>query len=487
MNWNTLISAKRFGLEEFHQERHENRSEFQRDYDRLVFSAPFRRLQNKTQVFPLPGSVFVHNRLTHSLEVSCVGRSLGNDVSKALIARRPELQDSYLTEIGSIVSAACLAHDLGNPPFGHSGERAISTFFSEGKGMSLKGQLTPSQWEDLTHFEGNANAFRLLTHQFEGRRQGGFVLTYSTLASIVKYPFSSSLAGKKSKFGFFITEEESFRRIAEELGMEKQNDAPLKYARHPLVYLVEAADDICYQMMDIEDAHKLKILTTQETKELLLSYFSKERQAHRLKTMEIVSDTNEQIAYLRSSVIGLLIGECVQAFVDNEEKILKGEFEGSLINHISEVPANAYKHCADISLKRIYRSRDVLDIELAGFRIISITLFMFVCCVGMRMQFMDILVQFLFPMVVAAGICFAMLNSSALNEAASMFGCFLWSVIWWMVTMNDFIYAKITFPVWSILFGLASCFLIGAVYKAIHDCNRLCSTMEGNLYEITNG
>ena len=328
MNWNTLISAKRFGLEEFHQERHENRSEFQRDYDRLVFSAPFRRLQNKTQVFPLPGSVFVHNRLTHSLEVSCVGRSLGNDVSKALIARRPELQDSYLTEIGSIVSAACLAHDLGNPPFGHSGERAISTFFSEGKGMSLKGQLTPSQWEDLTHFEGNANAFRLLTHQFEGRRQGGFVLTYSTLASIVKYPFSSSLAGKKSKFGFFITEEESFRRIAEELGMEKQNDAPLKYARHPLVYLVEAADDICYQMMDIEDAHKLKILTTQETKELLLSYFSK-------------------------------------------EKILKGEFEGSLINHISEVPANAYKHCADISLKRIYRSRDVLDIELAGFRIIS--------------------------------------------------------------------------------------------------------------------
>ena len=346
MNWNTLISAKRFGLEEFHQERHENRSEFQRDYDRLV-------------------------RLTHSLEVSCVGRSLGNDVSKALIARRPELQDSYLTEIGSIVSAACLAHDLGNPPFGHSGERAISTFFSEGKGMSLKGQLTPAQWEDLTHFEGNANAFRLLTHQFEGRRQGGFVLTYSTLASIVKYPFSSSLAGKKSKFGFFITEEESFRRIAEELGMEKQNDAPLKYPRPPLVYLVEAADDICYQMMDIEDAHKLKILTTQETKELLLSYFSKERQAHRLKTMEIVSDTNEQIAYLRSSVIGLLIGECVQAFVDNEEKILKGEFEGSLINHISEVPANAYKHCADISLKRIYRSRDVLDIELAGFRIIS--------------------------------------------------------------------------------------------------------------------
>lgn len=377
MNWNTLISAKRFGLEEFHEERIENRSEFQRDYDRLVFSAPFRRLQNKTQVFPLPGSIFVHNRLTHSLEVSCVGRSLGNDVSKALLLRHPDLQESFLAEIGSIVSAACLAHDLGNPPFGHSGERAISTFFSEGKGMSLQAKqpngehLTPAQWEDLTHFEGNANAFRLLTHQFEGRRKGGFVLTYSTLASIVKYPFSSSLAGKKSKFGFFTTEEDSFRRIADELGMKRLNDSPLKYARHPLVYLVEAADDICYQMMDIEDAHKLKILTKQETQDLLLSYFPEERKDRILRTLNIVSDTNEQIAYLRSSVIGLLIRECTQAFLNNEESILNGEFEGSLIKNISEKPATAYSDCAAVSMEKIYRSRDVLDIELAGFRIIS--------------------------------------------------------------------------------------------------------------------
>lgn len=371
MDWNTLISAKRFGLEAFHQERHENRSEFQRDYDRLVFSAPFRRLQNKTQVFPLPGSVFVHNRLTHSLEVSCVGRSLGNDIAKAILVRRPDLQHSYLPEIGSIVSAACLAHDLGNPPFGHSGERAISTYFSEGEGLTLKKHLTASQWEDLTHFEGNANAFRLLTHQFEGRRKGGFVLTYSTLASIVKYPFSSSLAGKKSKFGFFTTEEESFRRIAEELGMKKLNDAPLRYARHPLVYLVEAADDICYQMMDIEDAHKLKILTSQETQDLLLSYFTDERKSHILQTMEIVSDVNEQIAYLRSCVIGLLIGECTRSFLEHEQEIMEGTFEGGLIQHISPQPAGAYKRCAELSVKKIYRSQDVVDIELAGFRIIT--------------------------------------------------------------------------------------------------------------------
>ena len=377
MDWNRLISAKRFGLEEFHEERHENRSEFQRDYDRLVFSAPFRRLQNKTQVFPLPGSIFVHNRLTHSLEVSCVGRSLGNDVARGLLERHPELQQSYVPEIGSIVSAACLAHDLGNPPFGHSGERAISTFFSEGKGMKLRerqadgSQLTPAQWEDFTHFEGNANAFRLLTHQFEGRRKGGFVLTYSTLASIVKYPFASSLAGSKSKFGFFTSEQESFRRIADELGLLPLNTSPLKYARHPLVYLVEAADDICYQIMDIEDAYKLKILTLHETQELLLAYFDDERRQHMGRTLGMVTDANEQVAYLRSCVIGLLIKECTRVFLENEDLLLEGRFEGSLIKHIAPRPASAYRACTELSIQKIYRSKDVLDIELAGFRIIS--------------------------------------------------------------------------------------------------------------------
>jgi len=381
MNWRDLISAKRFGMEEFHKHREENRSEFQRDYDRLVFSAPFRRLQNKTQVFPLPGSIFVHNRLTHSLEVSCVGRSLGNDVAKGLLAKHPDLHDSYISEIGAIVSAACMAHDLGNPPFGHSGEKAISTYFSEGNGIKLKEKLEPNEWEDIIHFEGNANAFRLLTHQFEGRRKGGFAMTYSTLASIVKYPFSSSLAGKKSKFGFFITEEEDFKRIATELGIICLNENPLKFARHPLVYLVEAADDICYQMMDIEDAHKLKILTTKETKELLMGYFGEDRLIHMNETMKIVSDTNEQIAYLRSSVIGLLIKECTRVFLENEESILAGTFNGSLIKHISQKPKEAYEHCEAVSFKKIYRSGDVLDIELAGFNVISTLIELFIAAV----------------------------------------------------------------------------------------------------------
>lgn len=360
-------------MEELHEARKDDRSEFQRDYDRLIFSAPFRRLQNKTQVFPLPGSVFVHNRLTHSLEVSCVGRSLGNDVTNQLLKKHPDLVDSHISEIGSIVSAACLAHDLGNPPFGHSGEKAISTYFSEGQGMALKKELSPMEWDDLTHFEGNANAFRILTHQFEGRRKGGFVMTYSTLASIVKYPFSSQLAGKKSKFGFFLSEEADYQKIARELGIIQLSkpDEPLRYARHPLVYLVEAADDICYQMMDIEDAHKLKLLTHDETKGLYMLFFDEKRKKRIEEVCRIVTDVNEQIAYLRSSVIGALIKECTRVFTENEKKILAGEFEGALIKHICSPLKEAYENCSAIALQRIYRSSDVLDIELAGFRVIS--------------------------------------------------------------------------------------------------------------------
>ena len=373
MNWQQLISNKRFGLEEIHESRKDDRSEFQRDYDRLIFSAPFRRLQNKTQVFPLPGSVFVHNRLTHSLEVSCVGRSLGNSIAMKLIAKHPELNNSHVPEIGSIVSAACLAHDLGNPPFGHSGEKAISTYFSEGKGLELKPQLSPMEWDDLTHFEGNANALRLLTHQFLGRRKGGFVMTYSTLASIVKYPYPSSLAGNKSKFGFFTSEENDYLKIAEELGIKRlsQDNEPPRYARHPLVYLVEAADDICYQMMDIEDAYKLKLLTPKEAKDLYQLFFDEKKKKRVEEVFGFVSDENEQIAYLRATIIGILINECTRVFMENEEAILDGRFEGSLINHIAPMPHDAYQKCSEVAVEKIYRSRDVLDIELAGFHVIS--------------------------------------------------------------------------------------------------------------------
>ena len=375
MNWQQLISNKRLGQEHRHPERHDDRTEFKRDYDRLIFSAPFRRLQNKTQVFPLPGSIFVHNRLTHSLEVSSVGMSLGNDVAQQLLKRHPELSGSLLGEIGQIVATACLAHDMGNPPFGHSGEKAIQSFFTEGLGMGLKTEVSPQFWSDITHFEGNANAFRLLTHQFQGRRVGGFVMTYSTLASIVKYPFSSLAAGKKGKFGFFDSEKELFVRIADELGLIRKSaeGEPLRFARHPLVYLVEAADDICYEIMDIEDAHKLKIISYEDTSRMLLSFFNNETRQHIENRIvgEGVTDPNEKVVYLRACVIGLLENECVRVFVDHEDEILSGTFEGSLIDHISELPHEAYRQCSKLSVERIYRSKPVLDVELSGYQIIQ--------------------------------------------------------------------------------------------------------------------
>ncbi len=380
MEWGQLLSNKRLGQEN-RPHRKDDRTEFQRDYDRLIFSAPFRRLQNKTQVFPLPGSIFVHNRLTHSLEVSSVGRSLGNDVSRLLLERHPHLASTHLAELGTIVSAACLAHDMGNPPFGHSGECAIGTYFSEGDGRFLQDyecsethdRLTPEEWQDLTHFEGNANAFRLLTHHFKGRREGGFVMTYSTLASIVKYPFTSDMAGSKNKFGFFRSEVDTYQRIAHELGILRR-DCPqgsLCYARYPLVYLVEAADDICYEIMDIEDAHKLKILTTEETQSLFLGFFDEEKRREIRDRMLTLGDINEQVVYLRSCVINCLESECVKAFVEHEEEILAGTFRGTLIKAISEGPRKAYEACEAAAMAKIYHCSEVVDVEIAGFQVIT--------------------------------------------------------------------------------------------------------------------
>lgn len=376
MRWDDLISDTRLGLEDIHDRHRGSRSDFQRDYDRLVFSSPFRRLQNKTQVFPLPGSIFVHNRLTHSIEVACVGRSLANDIAAGLRRRHPEIAPEKFDAMGEIVAAGCLAHDLGNPPFGHSGEKAISTFFSEGAGADLQQHLSPQQWTDLINFEGNANALRVLTHQFQGRRPGGFAMTYSTLASIVKYPYDSTLAARKGKFGFFTSERECFGKIADHLGMLRLDspEGTMRYARHPLVYIVEAADDICYEIMDLEDAHKLKILSTDKVINLLLGYFEGQRRDHIIRRMSYVEDPNEKIAYLRSCAVGALVSCCGKVFLDNEQAILNGTFAGPLVDHIESIEGSAYKSCSLTSWNEIYCAPDVVDIELAGNKIITFLL-----------------------------------------------------------------------------------------------------------------
>ncbi len=382
MNWNQILSTTRLGQEELAtNENKHSRTQFQRDYDRIIFSSPFRRMQNKTQVFPLPGSVFVHNRLTHSLEVASVGRSLGSMFVEKAERENMHIENPLFQEIGSVVSAACLAHDMGNPPFGHSGEDAIAQFFKKNGEQRLKNELNEAQWRDFTQFDGNANAFRLLSHQFNGRRQGGFALTYSTLASIVKYPYESMLT-EKPKFGFFQSEKHIFARIAGELGLHQLSENPHKYIRHPLVFLVEAADDICYQLMDLEDAHKLKIHNFKETSSLLMGFFDEQAEAKQIarmnETLSLVSDPNEQIAYLRASVIGKLVKQCVDVFWEKQDEILSGTFQKPLIDHVQPKSLEAIKVIKDVSIRNIYNDRSVVEIEISGYQIIGTLLEVFI-------------------------------------------------------------------------------------------------------------
>ena len=373
MDWNKLLSTRRLGMEDWKPTKtQEDRSQFQRDYDRIIFSSPFRRMQNKTQVFPLPEHIFVHNRLTHSLEVASVGRSLGNLLAEKLTPLFPE--NPFITEIGTIVSTACLAHDLGNPPFGHSGEAAISSFFKDGSGREFQNTLTPGEWKDFIQFDGNANAFRILTHQFSGKRPGGFALTYPTLASIVKYPYES-VQTEKSKFGFFQSEREDYLKIATELGIDPVSNDEIKFKRHPLVYLVEAADDICYQIMDLEDAFKLGILSYDQTKNLYLGFYDKNSDRNNLEriedTLQKVTDKNEQISYLRAGVIGKLIHECMDVFEKNQNNIFEGNFNSGLIDLLPEHQAKAMQVVKKISFSQVYNHRSVVEIEIAGYKIIG--------------------------------------------------------------------------------------------------------------------
>ncbi|MCY4781159.1 deoxyguanosinetriphosphate triphosphohydrolase [Sphingobacterium sp. UT-1RO-CII-1] len=376
MNWKQLLSAKRWGYEDrVMSDQFDARSEFQRDYDRLIFSSPFRRLQNKTQVFPLPGAVFVHNRLTHSLEVASVGRSLGRLFYTLMKKENPNIDKEYpfLQEVGNIVSAACLSHDLGNPAFGHSGETAISTYFTQGAGQKYQEHVTPEQWEDLTHFEGNANALRILTHAFNGKDSKGFALTYSTLASIVKYPCAAAdghIKGShhRKKYGFFDTELNTFEKIAQELGLKRDPENIKGYVRHPLVYLVEAADDICYNIIDLEDAHHLKILSYAEVEELLLPLCGGGDLRPRLNSL---ADKGSRVALLRAKAINTLINGCAEVFAENQERFLNGTFDKALMDALDEQIVEQMKAISKVSVKKIYNAPTVVQIEIAGYKVMN--------------------------------------------------------------------------------------------------------------------
>jgi len=380
LDWNKLLTEKRLGQEDESTERNSTaRSQFQRDYDRIIFSSPFRRLQNKTQVFPLPGSVFVHNRLTHSLEVASVGRSLGNVVAIGLRQRKALDHPELLDDLGAIVSSACLAHDLGNPPFGHSGEKAISKYFAESKNELLRSNLTEAQYLDLINFEGNANALRLLAHQFTGRRKGGFGLTYSSIATLMKYPCTSPVLGTKrspyKKYGVFQTEKDILEQVMGELGIPKISDTDDVYGRHPLVFMVEAADDICYQIVDLEDAHRLNILSTAKTRELMLAFFDATNDKSQLesvtKLLDSVADENEQITILRSRVINKLIEECTKVFWEKYDDIMNCRYHSNLIDDIDVCYKKAMEEVKNVAVSKIYNARSVIEIQIAGHKILG--------------------------------------------------------------------------------------------------------------------
>jgi dGTPase len=365
MEWRQLLSAQRTGQKKILASE-QSRSAFEQDYDRIIFSHPFRKLQDKTQVHPLPEQDFVHTRLTHSLEVSSVGRSLGKRVGEDIIKRHPELKDNYtLFDFGAIVAAASLAHDLGNPPFGHAGEDAISDFFAEHtQGMAFKDRVTPAEWEDLVKFEGNAQGFRILN-----RDEYGLKLTFATLGAFTKYPcpafFPERDKKKKSqkKFGFFQSEKQFFTEVAGELGLTRASE--LSWSRHPLAFLVEAADDICYSIIDLEDGCRLGLVSFEETVELLSGILKEKLDRTKLKS---ATGLNEKLGTLRALAIRELTDDCTRVFLAHETDILKGTFDHALTD-LSEFK-EALQQISTLSVNKIYRAKHVVEIEASGHQIL---------------------------------------------------------------------------------------------------------------------
>jgi dGTPase len=381
MHWEQLLSLKRFGDTQKRERiaQDETRLGFDVDFDRIIFSSAFRSLQDKTQVIPLSETDFVHTRLTHSLEVSVVGRTLGRRVGKVLLERHPHLATLGYTfnDFGAIVAAASVTHDIGNPPFGHSGEKAIGEYFKSGNGAKYKDQLTEKEYQDLIDFEGNANGFKILTESREGV-SGGLRLSYATLGAFLKYP-KESLPKKPTthiadkKYGVFQSEKKAFLEVVEDLGMLQKSTTAISFYRHPLAYLVEAADDICYTIIDFEDGINLGLIE----EEFALEYMIKlVKDTIDSKKYHSLKHTTDRVSYLRALAIGVLINEAVDIFLANEEAILEGAFEKSLLEKCKyEAQIN---DILKISFAKIYKSTEVVEKEVAGYRIIADLLDVFV-------------------------------------------------------------------------------------------------------------
>lgn len=367
MYWEKLLSNKRL-CQETPGNFRDDRTAFQVDYDRIVFSSAFRRLQDKTQVFPLAESDYVRTRLTHSLEVSCIARSLGINVGNEIINRH-KLTDIHSSDFGTILATAALAHDLGNPPFGHSGEDAIRNWFNKSSVIkSIRKYFSRKELCDFQNYEGNAQGFRLLTVLQMPEHKGGMRLTYSTLAAFVKYPVESILIKKdgpisRKKYNFFQSEKELFKEVAENTGLIRKDKKNYSWARHPLAFLIEASDDICYHIIDFEDGYREGLLKYQEIKDLYSAIIADER----INYADQLKDERSKVEYLRAKAIQKLVEEIKESFLENESEILRGEFNSELI---SIIPSTPYlKRIIERSVESVYSNSRVLEIEAAGFEV----------------------------------------------------------------------------------------------------------------------
>jgi len=381
MHWEQLLSLKRSGDTQKRPRaaQDETRLGFDVDFDRIIFSSAFRSLQDKTQVIPLSETDFVHTRLTHSLEVSVVGRTLGRRVGKVLLERHPNLAALGYTfnDFGAIVAAASVTHDIGNPPFGHSGEKAIGEYFKTGNGAKYKSQLTDKEYQDLIDFEGNANGFKILTESREGV-SGGLRLSYATLGAFLKYPKESLPKNPTKhivdkKYGFFQSEKQEFLEVVQDLGLLQKSEEAISFYRHPLAYLVEAADDICYTIIDFEDGINLGLIEEEFALEYMIKLVKDTIDSKKYHSLKHKTD---RVSYLRALAIGVLINEAVDIFLANEAAILAGTFEKSLLEKCAyEAQIN---DIIKISIAKIYKSTEVVEKEVAGYRIIADLLDVFV-------------------------------------------------------------------------------------------------------------
>ena len=385
MNWEQLLSLKRFGdtKKRIRKDQDETRIGFEVDFDRIIFSDSFRSLQDKTQVVPLSKTDFVHTRLTHSLEVSVVGRSLGRIVGGEIIKKYPELKETgyQANDFGAIVASACLAHDIGNPPFGHSGEKAIGEFFKSGNGSIFKNKLSDKEWQDLIDFEGNANGFKILTESRKGI-EGGLRMSYATLGAFMKYPKESlpkrptnNISDKK--YGFFQADREEFVDVANNLGLKKIRKDDIAFARHPLAFLVEAADDICYTIIDFEDGINLGLIEEEFALEYLINLV---RDTINTEKYYQLTTKQDRLGYLRALAIGNLINEAAKVFLENESKILSGDYHISLLDKCRyEAQIN---DIIKISIDKVYRSKEVIEKEISGYRVLADLLEVFINAVN---------------------------------------------------------------------------------------------------------